>query len=201
MAMKNGAEALLDPARDTLVKVNTHEQAVSSARFMGGREFEVIQQGAQVTPTHQDVRAVLTGPRMLLPSVEAGSGPFQGRQMLWHGGEPDIGTGQRSAALSFYLALMTATCQDLVGGAGPTIVEGPFARNPEYLTMLQAITRRPVLTNAAITGTSIGAAMLFSDDAVAPQLTQVQTALPLDALTTYADQWFTLTGAVPTQRN
>lgn len=195
MSMKTGGAAKLDRARDTLVNVNAYDQAVASARFMGGREFEVIQQGQQVEPTEQAVLDVLNGPRMLLPSVEIGSGPFQGRQMQWHGGEPEIGTGQRSAALSFYLALMTGTCLNLVGGAGPTIVEGPFARNPEYLAMLHAVTARPVLTNAAVTGTSIGAAMLLGGNDFPPELDQFEKALPLDTLRTYADLWTELAGA------
>ncbi|WP_342070140.1 FGGY-family carbohydrate kinase [Yoonia algicola] len=189
MSMKAGNIASLDPARDTLVNVDAREQAVASARFMGGREFEVIQQGKQVEPTEQDVSAVLDGYRMLLPSVETGSGPFQGRQMQWHGGEPRVGTGQRSAALSFYLALMTGTCLKLVGGAGPTIVEGPFARNPEFLAMLHAVTARPVLTNAAVTGTSIGAAMLLGGDEFPPELDQEEPVLPLKSLKAYADLW------------
>jgi sugar (pentulose or hexulose) kinase len=196
MSMKTGGAATLDPARDTLVNVNAHEQAVASARFMGGREFEVIQQGQRVEPTKQDVSAVLDGPRMLLPSVETGSGPFQGSQMQWHGDEPEVGTGQRSAALSFYLALMTGTCLKLIGGAGPTIVEGPFARNPEYLAMLNAVTARPVLTNAAVTGTSIGAAMLLGRDEFPPKLDQFETALPLDSFRTYADLWTDMAGTV-----
>ena len=195
MSMNGHGSTPLDPARDTLVNVNAREQAVASARFMGGREFEVIQQGQQVEPTEQDVSAVLDGRLMLLPSVEAGSGPFQGRQMQWYGGEPEIGTGQRSAALSFYLALMTGTCLSLVGGAGPTIVEGPFARNPEYLAMLHAVTARPVFTNAAVTGTSIGAAMLLGGDEFPPNLDQFETTLPLDSLRTYADRWTKLAGA------
>ena len=195
MSMKTGGAAKLDRARDTLVNVNAYDQAVASARFMGGREFEVIQQGQRVEPTEQDVLNVLNGPRMLLPSVEIGSGPFQGRQMQWHRGEPEIGTGQRSAALSFYLALMTGTCLKLVSGAGPTIVEGPFARNPEFLAMLHAVTARPILTNAAVTGTSIGAAMLLDGNDFPRELDQFETALPLDKLRTYADLWTELAGA------
>ena len=195
MSMKTGGAATLDPARDTLVNVNAYEQAVASARFMGGREFEVIQQGQRVEPTKQDVSAVLDGPRMLSPSVETGSGPFQGSQMQWHGGEPAVATGQRSAALSFYLALMTGTCLNLVGGAGPTIVEGPFARNSEYLAMLHAVTARPVFTNSAVTGTSIGAAMLLGGNDFPLELDQFETALPLDTLRTYADLWTELAGA------
>lgn len=195
MSLNGGNAVTLDPSRDTLVNVNAHDQAVASARFMGGREFELIQQGQPVDPTERDVSAVLEDCRMLLPSVERCSGPFQGRQMQWHGGEPKVGTGQRSAALSFYLALMTGTCLRLVKGAGPTIVEGPFARNSAYLAMLNAVTARPVLTNAAVTGTSIGAAMLLADEAFSLGLDTVETKLPLNRLRAYADQWCGLADA------
>ena len=195
MSLNGGNAVTLDPSRDTLVNVNAREQAVVSARFMGGREFELIQQGGQVDPTEQDVLEVLDNSCMLLPSVEKMSGPFQGRQMRWLGGEPKVGTGQRSVALSFYLALMTGTCLELVGGAGPTIVEGPFARNPEFLAMLHAVTTRPVFTNAAVTGTSIGAAMLFGDDAFSPKLDQVEIVSPLDRLRAYANLWSGLANA------
>lgn len=190
MSLKGAASpTTLDPARDTLVNVNAHEQAVASSRFMGGREYEIVQRGQMIDATQQDVMTILDARCMLLPSIETGSGPFQGRQMRWHGGEPAVGSGQRSAALSFYLALMTGTCLRLIEGAGATIVEGPFARNPEYLAMLKAVTARPVLTNATVTGTSIGAAMLFSDKQTSPTLDKVETETPLRVLTAYADQW------------
>ena len=40
-----GRQVRLDPARDTLVNVNARGQPVPSARFMGGREYEVIRAG------------------------------------------------------------------------------------------------------------------------------------------------------------
>ena len=152
----------IDPARDTLINVNARAQAVPSARFMGGREYEIIQNGQPYAPTEQDIAAVLGKSLMLLPSVENSTGPFQGRAMHWHGIEPPMGSGERCVALSFYLALMTGTCLDLINGKGPTIVEGPFARNAEYVAMLKAVTGRPVRASEAATGTSIGAALLFS---------------------------------------
>jgi len=101
---------------------------------------------------------------MLLPAVDPSTGPFQGIKMGWHGDEPAIGTGARGVALSYYLALMTQTCLELTGARGPVIVEGPFARNQEYLAMMQAATGRPVYHSEAQTGTSIGAALLFDTD-------------------------------------
>ena len=78
-----------------------------------------------------------------------------------------ITTGQRFAVISFYLALMTATCLDLIGADGPTIVEGPFARNRLFTRMLAAATARAVIASEAATGTSIGAALLASDHGTA----------------------------------
>lgn len=150
----------LDPQRDTLVNVDARGNAVPSARFMGGREYEVILDGQPARPSQEDVQDVLTRPVMLLPAVEPATGPFQGRAMQWIGQEPELGSGRRAAALSFYLAMMTDTCLRLTGATGPMIVEGPFARNPEFMGMLAAATGRPVLHSQSATGTSIGAALL-----------------------------------------
>lgn len=159
-----GMTSGLDPKRDTLVNVNALGDPVPSARFMGGREYELIQAGQNTTPNAQDVAAVLDSALMILPAVEPSTGPFQGRTMRWTGPEPDAASGERAAALSFYLAMMTDTCLTLTGAKGPTIVEGPFAHNQEYRTMLAAATGGPVLYSQASTGTSIGAALLFSNE-------------------------------------
>lgn len=97
---------------------------------------------------------------MLLPSLEKGSGPFPANAASWATREPAT-PGERFGAASFYCALMTATCLELIGAEGPIIVEGPFASNMLYLEMLATACGRPVTTGAgSITGTSIGAAML-----------------------------------------
>ena len=91
------------------------------------------------------------------PSAQQGSGPFPHASGHWtREGTP----AERRAAVSFYLALMAATCLDLIGADGPTIIEGPFAANAEFAKMLRAATGRDVITEAAGTGTSIGAALL-----------------------------------------
>jgi sugar (pentulose or hexulose) kinase len=166
IAMAVGGErVVLDPAKDTLVNVNALGQPVPSARFMGGREYELVSAGKKVEPTAGDVASVLEGNLMLLPPVVENSGPFQGRKARWMGKEPAIGTGQRAAALSFYLALMTDHCLGLIGHRGPIVVEGPFARNKEYLSMLSAAAQSPVIPAGSATGTSQGAALLAGNEA------------------------------------
>ena len=50
-----GADVTLDPARDTLVNVNAFGQAVPSARFMGGREHDLLLEGQLAEPTEADM--------------------------------------------------------------------------------------------------------------------------------------------------
>ena len=113
-------------------------------------------------PGDEDIQEVLAHRSMLLPSVVPETGPFAGMTSRWIGGEPPKGTGRRSAAVGFYLALVTAQCLDLIGHEGPVIVEGPFARNKAFLMMLGAASASPVIPTASSTGTSQGAALLLA---------------------------------------
>ncbi|SLN53190.1 FGGY-family carbohydrate kinase [Roseisalinus antarcticus] len=192
-----GTRAALDPDRDTLVNVNALGDPVPSARFMGGREYEIVQAGGTAEPTGPDIAQVLASSLMVLPAVEPRTGPFRGCPMRWTGPEPAVGSGQRAAALSFYLALMTNTCLRLTGAEGPTIVEGPFARNGLFTGMLGAATGRPVLQSGTATGTSIGAALLFADrSAPPPRMAEAATAPP-PGWGDYAEAWRRCTESRP----
>jgi sugar (pentulose or hexulose) kinase len=181
-----GHQVSLDPARDTLVNVNAFGNPVPSARFMGGREFEQMVPNAR-TAAADDWSAVLSGSVMLLPSVSCGSGPYPARPFAWHPAEP-MGHERRTAA-SFYLALMTATCLDLVGAAGEIVVEGPFAGNGAYLAMLAAATGMPVVAQRSSTGTSLGAALLLTGVCGMMPGRMVQTSGHGSELQSYARQW------------
>ncbi|TPO05374.1 FGGY-family carbohydrate kinase [Mesorhizobium sp. B1-1-5] len=159
-----GRRVELDPARDTLVNVNALGDPVPSARFMGGREFSLLTEGQSQEWSEDDVAAVLARRVLLLPATQRGSGPFPHRDAEWINAE-NLSAGQRFAAISFYLALTTATCLELIGGNGATTVEGPFAQNRLFIRMLAAATGRPVVASETSTGTSIGAALLASDGA------------------------------------
>lgn len=155
-----GRDVPLDPKQDVLINVNAFGNPVPSARFMGGREFDVATGDPCPAPTDDDIAAVLDAKIMLLPAVEPGSGPFRGQRARWIGLEPPAGSGRRGAAVGLYLALVTARCLENIGHAGPVVVEGPFAANRVYLRMLAAITDVPIIPSKGITGTSQGAAML-----------------------------------------
>lgn len=192
IAMAIGSNnASLDPDRDSLINVNALGEPVPSARFMGGREFEMVQRGQPTCADDGDIRNVLAQDIMLLPAVEPGSGPFQGRDAFWLPQEPSVGSEAREVALSFYLALMTAECLQIADARGDIILEGPFASNRFFQQMLQAETGQRIRMSSSATGTSIGAAMLFDGEHASAKgavLSSGSKSLIKD-LKKYAAQW------------
>jgi sugar (pentulose or hexulose) kinase len=159
-----GRSVALDASRDVLVNVNALGQPVPTARFMGGREIEEILGGRIVEPSGGNLRAVLEGRVMAMPSLHPDTGPFPGKRFGWIGGEPE--GGARMAAASFYAALMGAECLDLAGAEGPVIVEGAFGGNLTFLRMLATVTGRVVKGSGQGAGTGLGAALLAGPLAV-----------------------------------
>ncbi|WP_343501898.1 FGGY-family carbohydrate kinase [Alloyangia pacifica] len=189
-----GAQVPLDPARDLLINVNALGGATPSARFMGGREYEMLK--PETGPhSERDLRAVLARKAMLLPSVETASGPFPGSHGAW---TEALSPGEKSVALAFYLGLMTAECLSLTGAEGPVVVEGPFGRNALLLDMLAAATGRAVLCSNSATGTSIGAALLAVKESPPSALKAHEPTSDPAALADYAAAWRAALAPEPT---
>jgi sugar (pentulose or hexulose) kinase len=186
-----GSVEKLDPARDCLINVDALGQPVPSARFMGGREFSSLIEPGVEDCSDADIAFVLDSKIMLLPSVQSGSGPFPDRAASWLGDETALSPPQRFAAVSLYLAMMSATCLELTGAAGPVIVEGPFAKNRVYGAMLTAATGSEVLAGAGgAGGASIGAALLAAGDAKPKaQFTKFVTSGFEPQLKSYWEHW------------
>jgi sugar (pentulose or hexulose) kinase len=161
-----GKPQRLDPTRDTLMNVSAFGDPVPSARFMGGREFEMLTHGAPLTPTEDDIATVLMQGVTLSPAVVPTSGPFQGRQAEWSVPKVRLHDGERTVVISLYLAMMALTCLELTGAEGPILTEGPFAKNTLFLDLVAAASGRQVMSSTgSATGTSIGAALLAAEDA------------------------------------
>jgi sugar (pentulose or hexulose) kinase len=149
----------LDPNRDTLANVDAFGRAVPSARFMGGREFEILT-GKRGAATPAAIERVVEDRILFTPGVLPGSGPFpRARHRILNARGP-LSSDEAHVAASLYAALMTETCLKLTGAAGPILVEGPFARNALYVEALSKASSRSVISCAGTTGTSLGAAML-----------------------------------------
>ncbi|PZX13786.1 sugar (pentulose or hexulose) kinase [Palleronia aestuarii] len=180
-----GTDDALDPARDTLVNVDARGGTVPSARFMGGREYEMIRDGSEAEPGEADRAAVLAG-LYLLPTISGNTGPFPGRRGGFTHDPPS--EAARMLALSYYLALMTQTCLELIGARGRVIVEGPFASNRHYLDMLSALRPGEVEATVSATGTSVGGALLFAAGWTPPPASPLEPSDP-EALRRYAESW------------
>ncbi|MCV9962798.1 FGGY-family carbohydrate kinase [Pararhizobium sp. BT-229] len=188
MAM-GARKVALDEARDTLINVNALGDPVPSARFMGGRAFATLVSDPVVTVSEEVEAEVAAAKWMLLPSAPEGSGPFPNVKARWTCDEASLSGAQRLTVVSFHLALMTATCLDLIGARGEIVVEGPFAANSTYLRMLAAATGRPVLIGSqSATGTSLGAACLADGTRAQAQTTEFKSVVP-PSYAVYAETW------------
>ncbi len=115
---------------------------------------------------------------MALPALVAGVGPFGKRSGGWTVDPTRLTSGERVAAASLYLALVTDSCLRLAGVGRFVAVEGPLARNALYCGALAALTGARVIPSPDATGTTVGAAMLFGGDA--PAAAESQPVAPLD---------------------
>ncbi|NTF30779.1 FGGY-family carbohydrate kinase [Rhizobium skierniewicense] len=174
----------LDPARDTLVNVDAFAKPVPSARFMGGREFELLTAG--VTPGDPSASAaaldrVVSDIILYRPNAVEGSGPYPGMKGHWIREPRD--DDERWVAASLYAAMMTARCLELIGKAPTIIVEGPFARNTHFTAALAAITGAGVMVTDgnSPSGTALGAALLVTRQAPPQSYHTVQPLLGLES--------------------
>ncbi|HEY3890089.1 MAG TPA: carbohydrate kinase [Caulobacteraceae bacterium] len=127
----------LDPVRDTLANVDVDGHPVPSARFMGGREYAAIL-GADLgaTASLAAAAAVVEAGVRTRPAF-VGGGPFPGMRGAVIGAPES--PAQRAALASLHLALMSDVELDLVGVAGPIVIEGRFAGDPVFASALAAL--------------------------------------------------------------
>lgn len=179
----------LDASRDTLVNVDAFGKPVPSARFMGGREFEMLTAGISAAEPSELAGAldnVLTDHVFYYPNAVQGSGPFPGMTGRWH--KEPRSDAERLVAVSLYAAMMTASCLSLIGASDTIIVEGPFAANAHYTAALAAITGAELLVGDgnSPSGTALGAAILATRHAPGQSCHRVE---PLDGMQTYYGLW------------
>ena len=160
----------LDEARDALANVDVFGTPLPSSRFMGGREFDLLTGGQTVVASDGEIAALEAKGVTIRPTFAPGTGPFSSSKGEWSVDPGSLTAGERTAAASIYCAELSATMLELTDAGGPTIVEGPFARNRLFLARLAATTRRTVEASVNATGTTAGAAMLAR-----PHLHEIQS--------------------------
>ncbi len=190
IAMRSTAEPVeltsLTDARDCLVNVDAFGQPVPSARFMGGREIELLGQRVD-RPGLDGLANVLTSEAMVLPSQVPGSGPFPASTSRWIN-RPDADDDQ-TAAIALYAALMADTALDLIGAKERLLIEGRFAASELFCRALAAL--RPgtrVYTVSAEADVSFGALRLIEPALVQPGKLVLVDPLDHD-LSSYRTAW------------
>ena len=182
---------------DCLGSVDALGNLVASARFMGGREYEVIKGDAadDAEPPVARLAALAANPCFALPAFSDQGGHFAGtRGRFVDANGNDAVPWRRATLAALYAALMTDLSLDLVNARGPILLEGPFAANETYVAALAAL--RPtseVRPSLDAHGTSLGAAMLV-DPGMPVDMPQPATPPDLD-LGLYRARWRTFAGA------
>lgn len=150
----------LDQTRDMLANVDARGRPVPTARFMGGREYEMLSEGATAEISLDDVVSLIEARRCPLPGRVQGVGPYPTGPDGWMG-EAAKTDREKVAGATLYVALMTQTSLGLTESSDRIVIEGPFAGNRIYAELLAALVDQPVYVSGDATGTSTGAAMLL----------------------------------------
>ncbi|MDT6941618.1 FGGY-family carbohydrate kinase [Brucella pseudogrignonensis] len=184
-----GDLAGLDPKRDTLANVDAYGRAVPSARYMGGREFNMMTADL-ASPSPSELKAVLSTvlnqALMALPSAVPGCGPYPDSVQRWVNAEY-ASKAERYVAACLYAALMTNACLELLDADGPIIVEGPFALNSVFLEALSGFSGRDVIAVSGTTGTALGAGLLA--EASKPKVKKQTYSVHQGGYKKYKNQW------------
>lgn len=183
-----GSTANLDPERDSLANVDAYGRPVPTARFMGGREFDLLV-GDPVPPTQADIDKVIGRQIQVLPTFVPGVGTFPNGKGHWTRAPETLSPGERTAAVSLYLALVAEAALSLCGIGRQIVIEGPLARNTLFGEALAALTGVPITASADATGTSLGASLLLASIGGGTEKPPVVRPLDHEGLSAYRQAW------------
>jgi sugar (pentulose or hexulose) kinase len=157
---------LLPEGRDCLLNVDVAGTPIPSARFMGGREIEMLA-GADITDTAVDagrlasaIKAVDAG-EMIIPPCVPGVGPFPAAKSRALAPPPHCGDSMALAHL--YAAMLADVSLDLIGSHDMLLIDGRFSAAPVFVQALANL--RPtmqVLVSSNENGVAHGALLLAS---------------------------------------
>jgi sugar (pentulose or hexulose) kinase len=189
--------ASLSEHRDCLVNVDAFGTPIPSARFMGGRETEILEDGAPIDAGEADLlRLAIEMAKAgvyAIPAFQNGVGAFPTAQGGWT--RRPSSQMQRRAVASLYLALMADTSLSLIGSCEKLVIEGRFAADPVFTRALASL--RPdqtVYLSQAGDNVPLGALQLIDDNL--PPEARLTRATPLEMdMSSYAREWNTLASA------
>jgi sugar (pentulose or hexulose) kinase len=195
----------LPETRDCLVNVDVEGSPVPSARFMGGREIEVLMgsgcAGAESTthteasppnadnPSPQQTLAIraIEAQELMLPSAAPGVGPFPNARLAIR--PPASTLDEASAKAHLYAALVADVSLDLIGSRDTLLIEGRFSHSPVFVSALAALrTDTAVLVSEEEHTVARGALRLADPSLGNTAGAQRVAPLPID-LSAYRQRW------------
>lgn len=149
--------------RDTVTNTDILGRPVACFRFFGGREYEIVAEGApaEAASVAAVARLIARG-TFALPSFTDSGGPMPGTGNKGRVTRPKPESEEeRSSLAALYCALMSDQSLAAINSAGALIVDGPFAKNETYLAVLAALRpNQPLHASQLRDGTTAGAAIL-----------------------------------------
>ncbi len=187
--------AALPEGRDCLVNVDAFGQPVPSARFMGGREIEILNKTgtrgvdllSHPSELLEAIPAVLRSGASVVPTLTPGSGPFPHSRGHWMGAPLD--PCERGAAICLYAALVADVSLTLIGAKERLLIEGRFAKVPVFVRALASLhPDSKVYVSDAYTDVSYGALRLLNPD-LPPSYGLLEVRLLDQDLADYRERW------------
>ncbi|MDG1857796.1 MAG: FGGY family carbohydrate kinase [Emcibacteraceae bacterium] len=180
----------LNEEKDMLANINILGNSLSTARYMGGREFEIICSltGASIQDEcrQEDVEEIFSSSVMAIPSFIKGCGPYpnlEGKII----GLPDNG----KALATVYSALMMDQLLSSLQSRNEIVIEGSFAGNPLLCSLLAAL--RPSQTiyiNSDLNGIIDGCRLLTRwQDKIEKMKKPIATSIHSALLNQYVADW------------
>jgi sugar (pentulose or hexulose) kinase len=186
----------LDHGKDIVANKSVFGKTIACSRFFGGKEFEVVSEGAD--GSHADTATLLSlinRGTFAFPSFTDSGGPVPGTGNKGRIVGPLPTTPKEKASLaSLYCALMMSESLDALKAQHDVIVDGPFSQNECFLAALQALRpNQTIWASDARDGTAAGAACLaLMPDGIPPQITvsmRKAHKLQISGIAAYQTRW------------
>ena len=186
----------LDHTKDTNTNTDVLGNTVACSRFFGGKELEVLSEGASADLADLKlVQKLLETATMALPSFTDSGGPFPGSGNKGRiTGLPPANMAERASLAALYCALMVSAQLDAVSSENQVIVDGPFSKHYVFLAILaQLRPSQKIHTSDLNDGTAAGAACLALFQNGKPPVIEIElnavAPAHLQHLQTYCKKW------------
>ncbi|SNB77366.1 Sugar (pentulose or hexulose) kinase [Arboricoccus pini] len=183
----------LQEARDMLANVDASGRPTAATRFMGGREYAAVAgaDGLEAKPDAAALERLVAAGIMALPSFSPTGGPFAGCKGRIVGAQ-DLSPVERATLATLYTALLTDVDLDLLDQEGEIVLEGLFAQNPLFASILATLRPKDRVSRSPDKAGTLGGAWLLATGVTdhAPRL-EPASPLAMPGLVAYRALWRT----------